>query len=160
MKLGWLLFLTLATPAQELRLSSASAAAGQAVAVELTLQSPAGKEPAGLAWDWILPKPPLKPSAEGPTLGEAARQAGKSIKCVPKPSRDSARQYTCILVGGKQKVQNGDIARFIFTIPPRTPSGSYAMAVENGTAVYTQGTGIHLESVRSAIMVVDRHKAR
>src|SRR2546425_3124994 len=63
---------------QSLRLSSAAGSPGGRVAIELSLESPAGKEPAALQWETSVPAAKLSLMDENPLAGPAAQKAGKS----------------------------------------------------------------------------------
>ena len=100
--------------AQTLQLSSTAASQGTRVVVEISLKSPQGKEPAALQWEATIPTAELNLIDKEIAIGPAAKEAGKSVTCAVKGRTDKTLTSVCILAGGRQQIQNGVRAIFVW----------------------------------------------
>ena len=138
---------------QSLALSSAAAARGGRVAIELSLQSPAGKEPAALQWEMSVPTAKLSLADENPVAGPAAQKAGKSLNCAV--TKKTAQTYTsvCILAGGQKPIQNGVVALLRLRILPKATPGMVRIRVVGGTAVSSDVKSIPIAATETTVAI-------
>jgi hypothetical protein len=77
----------------------------------VTIDSPPGKAPAALQWEFSVP-PVVAIAAADITIGKAAESARKSLTCAAKSSKAAWQRrvrYACILAGGRDPIGNGAI---------------------------------------------------
>lgn len=139
--------------AQSLRLSSASASRGNQVAIELSLESPAGKEPLALQWDTHIPVARVT-LADGKLLvGATAQEAGKSLNCSAKEKTAEAYTLRCILAGGQKPIPNGTIAMLKLNIAHNAQIGDARIRVDGGMAASKDLKQVPLDSVETVIAI-------
>jgi hypothetical protein len=115
---------------QDLRISSASAAPGREVRIEVSLESPPGKEPVALQWEMIFPSQLLDPQGDGPEIGGAEGKSDKSVACaLQKPY-----SYTCVLFGGQKPIANDLKIIFNFKIRSDARLGPTAIRIQKAEA--------------------------
>jgi hypothetical protein len=151
----WLLFGSLALYGQSLRVSSVAGAPGETIAMEISLDAPAGKAPASLKWETVFPAQLLQVEGNGPSPSTAAKESGKSLTCAPP----KAYSYVCILAGGQKPVGNGPIATFRFRIQPGARFGAAAITVEHGQAVSGDAAQLTLTDAEGLITIWSSHRA-
>ena len=123
-----------------LALSSGTAVQGGAIALNLSLTSPAGSTPAGL--QWTLTYAAGNVASIGVVAGASAAAANKTPTCF-----SSAGSYTCLLTGMSDAViQNGVVAVINVTMTSSaitTPVGitNLAGAAPGGGPISVTGTG-------------------
>jgi hypothetical protein len=148
MKFLWLV--PIAVCGQTLQVQSEPASSGHAATLEIRLDSPPGKEPVALQWELDYPGSAFRLDFENITAGDAAKSAGKSIRCslVAREKRDLFR-YRCILAGGSGSVLNGPIAIVPYAVTPGGKPGRYPFKLRNGLSV---GQGLKEERLKDAGM--------
>jgi hypothetical protein len=151
----WLLFGSLALYGQSLRVSSVAGKPGETIAVEISLDAPAGKAPASLKWETVFPAQLLQVEGNGPSPSSAAKESGKSLTC----SLPKAYSYVCILAGGQKPVGNGPIATFSFRIQPEAHFGGATVTVEHGEAVSGDAAQLALTDAEGLITIWSSHRA-
>ena len=93
-----------------LTLASGTATAGSTVALNLSLSSPAGSEPAALQWVLTYPSASIASISVAP--GTSTTTAGKSISCAGGPAA-----YTCIAFGiNSNTISDGVVAVVTITL--------------------------------------------
>lgn len=137
---------------QTLRLSSV-AAPNDRVAMELSLDCPAGKEPTALQWQISIPKAKLSLIDDTILIGSAAQEAGKKIECAPKGKSTETYTSVCILSGDQKPIQNGVIAILRFRTVPKAPAGPARIKVQQVVAVSTDLKQLTLKDVETEIEV-------
>lgn len=99
----------------------------------INLDSPLGKEPVALQWEFSIP-PAIAITMADITIGKAAESARKSLTCaikVAKPARQRGMRYACILAGGQEPISNGPIAAVHYR-PQWDPKGTpIRVGIEN-----------------------------
>jgi hypothetical protein len=151
----WILVGSLTLHGQSLRVSSVAGAPGETIAVEISLESPAGKAPAALKWETVFPAQLLQIDGNGPTPSGAARELGKSLTCAPP----KAYSYVCTLAGGEKPFGNGPIATFRFRIQPEAHFGEATLAVEHGEAVSGDAAQLTLTDAEGLVTIWSSHSA-
>ncbi|HUI54257.1 MAG TPA: hypothetical protein VLY04_04760, partial [Bryobacteraceae bacterium] len=121
-------------------LSSGTAAANGTVALNLSLTSPSGSEPAAV--QWTLTYPASSVTAISAVVGSVASGAGKTVTCF-----GGSGSYTCIAAGMNASIiPNGTLAVVNLTMAvgaTSTPIGvtNTLGALPDGTAVSISATG-------------------
>jgi hypothetical protein len=139
--------------AQSLQLSSAAASRGTRVVIEISLQSPQGKEPAALQWEATIPTAELSLVDQEVTVGPAAKQAGKSVTCAVKGKPDKTLTSICILAGGAQQIQNGVIALLMLKVPQEAPIGPARIQVARAIAVSRDVTEVPMNPIETVVSI-------
>jgi len=139
--------------AQSLRLSSASASRGNQVILELSMESPAGKEPLALQWDTRIPVARLTLADDRFLLGATAQEAGKSLNCAVKEKTAETYTLRCILAGGQKPIPNGTIAMLKLKIAKNAPIGAAPIRVDQGTAVSKDLKQVPLDAVEAVVAI-------
>jgi hypothetical protein len=148
-----LLFAPLLLSGQSLQISSAKASRGGRVTLQVVLTSPAGREPLGLQWETTFPVDRLVPFGPGVSLGAVTRAAGKSVQCAATPQAGESAGSKCILIGGRQPIHNGVIARLQFRVPPKAPEGSARVLVDQCSAVFKDLKQTPLPAVEAIVQI-------
>lgn len=105
-----------------LTLSSGTGAASGTVALNLSVSSPAGSEPAAL--EWTLTYPSASISSVSVAAGPAATAAGKSISC-----SGGAAGYTCVAYGMNSNIiSNGVVAIVTATLTANATTAAISIA--------------------------------
>ena len=107
---------------QSLKVSSGSAAAGQKVSLDLTLECPTGKEVLALQWEVSFPSQAVTFDGKGPQAGAAAVAAGKTLTCAAR--KKDASTWVCILAGGQKPIGNGSVATLPYQVQANAPAGA------------------------------------
>jgi len=138
---------------QSLRLSSASASRGDQVAIELSLESPAGKESLALQWDTKVPIAQVSLLNDKILVGPTAQEVGKSLNCAVKEKTAETYTSRCILAGGHSPISNGAIAILRLEISRNARIGSARIRVEQGIAVSKDLKQVPLDAVETVVAI-------
>jgi hypothetical protein len=138
---------------QSLHLSSASAERGDLVAIELSLESPAGKEPLALQWEIGIPVARMSLLDGKLLLRPTAEEAGKSLNCAVKEKTAETQTLKCILAGGQKPIPNGTIAMLKLRIAKNAPTGSARIRVQQGIAVSKDLKPVSLDAVETVVTI-------
>jgi hypothetical protein len=85
----------------------------------LTLESPPGKAPAALQWEFTFP-PNVVVDLADIAAGSSAESAQKALTCRSIEKTKDAGQgsvYGCILAGGQKPIPNGPVAAVRYRVP-------------------------------------------
>lgn len=152
----WLWLLLPATiPAQSLTVPSVTAAPGERITVEISLDSPAGKEPVILQWEVTIPAGQLSFVDHTPPAGPALRDAGKSVACTVKlvrPKDGDRFTLLCIAAGGLKPIPSGVVAPLRLQVSPEAQMGPLQVRVE-GASVDKEATETSLKPIETAVRV-------
>jgi len=138
---------------QSVRVSSGSGAPGDKIAIEITLDSPSGKEPLAMQWEAGFPGEALKPEGTGPVAGAAAQAAGKSLTCAPKKTSPGLSKWVCILAGGQKPIGNGVVAVLHFEVLPNAHVGSKPIVVDELLGVSAALKKVPMPRAEGAVVV-------
>lgn len=124
--------------AQDLRVSSATAARGGRVTLEISLKSQKAKAPVALQWETSIPAGQLSFLDRELVAGPALKDSDKSVNCAVKLTKSQGVETftsVCIAWGGLMPIPNGVIALLNLQISPEAHSGPQRLDVR-GVAVY------------------------
>lgn len=148
---AWTLFIILMLSTQKakcqevLTLDPGSNVAGQAVVLNLTLNSQPGSEPTAL--QWTIPAP-TGVTSMSVVAGSSSTNAAKSVSC-------DAASSKCIVFGINQNlILNGVVATITMMIDPAAQSGVFAIVVNNPAASTASGANIPITAVGSNLTVI------
>ena len=99
----------------------------------ITIDSPQGKGPAALQWEFSVP-PAIAIKTADITIGEAGEAAQKSLTCatkVIKPATQRRTRYICVLAGGQSPIGNGPIAKVQYRAQWDVKGAPIRVAIEN-----------------------------
>lgn len=109
------------------------------------LDSPQGKAPVALQWEFQIP-PAVKIGAADIAVGKAVEAAGKSLTCAVRANQTAAGEarYACILAGGVKPITDGNIAVVRYEVPAGGRRGRVGVIIENvvGVSLDAKSTGI------------------
>jgi hypothetical protein len=100
---------------------------------EVTIDSPSGKAPVALQWEFSIP-PVIVINIADITVGKAAESVRKGLTCATRSNKLTTHRRTtvaCILAGGKDPIPNGPIARVQYHVQWDTQGAQIRVAVEN-----------------------------
>ena len=149
---GMVLFCTiLATTAMAqdvISLSSGSATVGGTASLDITLNSPAGSEPAGVQWTFNYS--PSDVVAVNVTPGASANAAGKTITC-----QSGSGKYTCIVLGNNSTaIPGGVLGTATFQLAASTSSSSVPVQFSGAYAALATGSNVAVTANNSIITVL------
>lgn len=127
----WLLTVSLAASAQDLKVSAVHASPGDEIRVDISIESPAGKGPSTLKWETVFPAQLMDPVGDAPELGKAAKDTDKAIAC----AKSKPYSITCILYGGLKRLDNGVIATVRFKVHKDARVGETKVTVQKAEGV-------------------------
>lgn len=116
---------------QTLRVSSMSGAPGERISIHVSLESTSTQAATALSWETIFPAGLLEVDGEGPEVGSAAKESGKSLTCALR----HPYLYVCLLAGGQKPIANGSVAVFRFRIRAEAHAGTSTLKVDRVDAV-------------------------
>ena len=129
-----------------LALSSGSTTQGGTTALNLSLTSPAGSEPAGIQWTFAYSSSDIVSITAA--AGPAATAAGKSVVCAGIPG-----SYTCLLTGVNASVVSDGVAATVSVTLSPTVTGSTPISVTNTIGASLAGSAIALAGAGATITV-------
>jgi hypothetical protein len=146
--------LSLPLCAQELRLRVEPGANGRDGAIVAELESPPGKEPLALQWDFSIP-PALQLDPPSASVGEASGSVQKSLQCALQVnySRSKDPSFRCIVAGGLHGIPNGAIAIVKYSAARNAKPGRYQIEIEKALAVTSGVKKAPLKSVKAPIFI-------
>jgi hypothetical protein len=127
---------------------------GGSGALLLTLESPVGKAPLALQWEFTFP-PNVAVDLTDIVAGSAAESAQKTLTCRPLKTKDSAQGsiYGCVLAGGQKPLPNGPIALVRYQVPPEIRQIAEKVLVGKAIGVTADLKRVELASTQAAITV-------
>ena len=105
--------------AQSLSIPPSTVTRGASGSLLLTLESPPGKAPAALQWEFTFP-PNVVVDLADIAAGSSAESAQKALTCRSIEKTKDAGQgsvYGCILAGGQKPIPNGPVAVVRYRVP-------------------------------------------
>jgi hypothetical protein len=105
--------------AQSLSIPPSTVTRGASGSLLLTLESPPGKAPAALQWEFTFP-PNVVVDLADIAAGSSAESAQKALTCRSVEKTKDAGQgsvYGCILAGGQKPIPNGPVAAVRYRVP-------------------------------------------
>lgn len=133
----------------ELRVSSAAGAPGDQVSIELSIESPPGRELAALEWKVVVPAQLLELVGDGPETGRAAADSGKLVRC----STQKRYLYSCVLAGSQKPIGSGPVAVFHFKIHTDVQPRTTALRMENVEALTVDRRPAILNSAEATVTI-------
>jgi hypothetical protein len=137
---------------QVFRVSSVTSAPGEKVSLEISLDSAKASAPTTLKWEVVFPAQLLELEGDGPEIGSAAMDSGKSLTC----SRRKSYSDFCTLSGGQNPVANGPIAIFHFKIRAAAEAGTAAVRIERAEAVTVDSKELTLNNAEGTVTIRQR----
>ncbi len=140
--------------AQTLLIPPSMVARGGSGSLLLTIESPEGKAPLALQWEFTFPTAVAVDLADI-VAGSAAESAQKTLTCRVVRTKDQAQGsvYGCILVGGKRAIPNGPIAVVRYRVSLETRQITERVRVGKALGVTADVKSVELESTEAAITV-------
>ena len=121
----------------------------------LTLESPQGKAPLALQWEFTFP-PQVVVDLADIVAGSAAESAEKALTCRGMEKTKGAGQgsvYGCILAGGQKPIPNGPVATVRYRVPAEIREIAEKVRVEKAVGVTADLKRVDLGGVQAAIIV-------
>jgi hypothetical protein len=157
-KMKWLILTcvtSVALFAQKPEVSSKAASRGERVSVVISLVLPKGSDVVGIQWETTFPAQQMSVDENGPEASDAAKAAGKSLTCRRKEEKTGAElsSFTCILIGGQERIGSGPIGSFNFHISPEAQPGAAPVRVRHAEAVTKDLRKISLPEAKGIVTV-------
>lgn len=140
--------------AQSLQLHIEPGASGKDGSMEVALESPAGKEPLALQWEFSFPAPiQIEPGQA--MAGPAAEGAQKSIRCAIQVNYRGAKNQVCrcILAGGLRPIPDGSVATVKYHVIQKTRPGKYEIGLKKAIAVTGENKKTPIKDSQAQISV-------
>jgi hypothetical protein len=140
--------------AQDLRLQVEPGPSGRDGAIVVELESPPGKEPLSLQWDFSIP-PAVQIDPRSASEGEAAGSVQKSPQCAVQVDYSGAKSQfcRCIVAGGLRALPNGPVAIVKYSALGKTKPGRYEVEIQKAFAVASGVKRAPLKNVRAQIVI-------
>jgi hypothetical protein len=141
--------------AQSLSLPPSVIAHGEFASFLLTIQSPPGKAPVALQWQFAFPRNVVIDLSDI-AAGSAAESAEKSLTCrAVDKTKDAggASVYNCILAGGQKTIPNGPVAAVRLRIPSEIRQIAEKIHVAKALAVSNDLKGVEIAEIQTAILI-------
>jgi hypothetical protein len=141
--------------AQSLLLPPSMVTHGTSGSLLLSLQSPSGKAPVALQWEFTFPSNVVVDLADI-VAGSAAESAEKSLTCRAVEQKNGAGQgslYGCILAGGQKPIPNGPVATVRYRVPSETRQIAEKIRVGKVIGVSADLKRIEIQDLQAAIVV-------
>jgi hypothetical protein len=119
---------------QSLHVPPSSTGAKTPGSFSVMIDSPDGKAPVALQWEFSIPAAIAVETADI-TIGKVAESAKKSITCVAKSAKEGAARYACILAGGQNPLGNGETVVVRYRPKKDVQGAPIRVAIENVIAV-------------------------
>ena len=137
---------------QVFHVSSATGAPDDKIRLEISLDSGTTRAPIGLKWEVVFPAQVLELQGDGPEIGGAATDSGKSLRCTAR----KPYAYTCTLSGGQKPIANGSIAICHFKIRTTAKAATVVVRIENAEAVTVDSKEPTLENAEGTVTILPR----
>ncbi len=121
----------------------------------LTLESPEGKAPLALQWEFTFP-PNVVVDLADIAAGSAAESAQKALTCrAMERTKDGGQGsvYGCILAGGQKPIRNGPVAIVRYRVPPEIRQVAEKVRVGKAIGVTADLKSVELEGTQATITV-------
>jgi hypothetical protein len=138
---------------QTLRISPLTVRRGATGTLVLSLESPAGKEPVALQFEFLYPAPQLSVDDSGLVVAGAAQTAGKSVTCAGRPEDAGTYVYRCILIGGDKRLPQGPLVRIEFRVRAEAKLGRATVKLRRAQGVGADLKGLDLPSQEADVLI-------
>jgi hypothetical protein len=141
--------------AQTFLLPPSVVAHGASGTLLLTLQSPSGRAPVALQWEFTFPQNVAVDLADI-VAGSAAESAEKSLTCrafEKKKDSSAGSVYGCILAGGQRPIPNGPVAIVRYQVPAEIRQIAGKVQVGKALGVTADLKKIEIENAQAGIIV-------
>jgi hypothetical protein len=137
---------------QAFHVSSVTGVPGEKVRLEISLDSAAARAPTTVRWELVFPAQLLELEDDGPEIGGAAMDSGKSLQCMAR----KPYSYSCILSGGQNPVANGPIAILQFKIRTTAETGAAAVRIERVRTATVDSKELTLDNAEGTVTIRQR----
>ena len=141
--------------AQSLSMPPSTVTRGASGSLLLTIESPQGKAPLALQWEFTFPKNVVVDLADI-AAGSAAGSAQKALTCRAVESAKDGGQgsvYRCILAGGQKPIPNGPVATIRYRVPLEVRQIAERVRVGNAIGATADLKMVEIEVAQAAITV-------
>jgi hypothetical protein len=153
----WVIFLltSAGVRAQSLSIPPSTVARGGSGSLLLLLESPRGKAPLALQWEFTFP-PNVVVDLADIAAGSAAESSQKELTCrTVRQSKDVSKNsvYFCILAGGQKPIPNGAITVVRYRVPLEARQIVERVRAGKAIGATADGKRVVLEDAQAAIIV-------
>ncbi len=149
MRLAYLAFGCLPVLGQTSPISSVTKAPGENVTLEVSANSQPARAPIALKWEVVFPAQLMDMEGDGPELGSAAKDSGKSLECTAR----TPYAYVCILSGGQKPTADGVIAIYHFKIRATATKGVTALRIEKAESTTSDSKKWPLNKTEAIVII-------
>jgi hypothetical protein len=140
--------------AQTLLIPPSMVTRGGSGSLLLTLESPEGKAPLALQWEFTFP-PNVAVDMADIVAGSAAESAQKTLTCRAVRTKEGSQGpvYGCILAGGQKPLPNGPVSVVRYRVPPEVRQIAEKVRVGKAIGVTADLKSVELEGTQATITV-------
>lgn len=141
--------------AQSLSIPPSTVTRGASGQLLLTLESPQGKAPLALQWEFTFP-PNMVVEVADIAAGSAAESAQKALTCrAVERTKDGGQGsvYGCILAGGQKPIPNGPVAAVRYRVPLEIRQITEKVRVGKAIGASADLKRVELEGAQAVITV-------
>jgi hypothetical protein len=141
--------------AQSLSISPSTVTRGASGSLLLRLESPQGKAPLALQWEFTFP-PNVVVDRADIAAGSAAESAQKALTCrAVERTKDGGQGsvYGCILAGGQKPIPNGPVAAVRYRVPLEIRQITEKVRVGKAIGASADLKSVELEGAQAVITV-------
>jgi hypothetical protein len=141
--------------AQSLSMPPSTVTRGASGSLLLTLESPQGKAPVALQWEFTFPKNVVVDLADI-AAGSSAGSAQKDLTCRAVESAKDGGQgsvYRCILAGGQKPIPNGPVATIRYRVPLEVRGIAERVRVGKAIGATADLKTVEIEVAQAAVTV-------
>jgi hypothetical protein len=141
--------------AQSLQLTGATAKPGEWFEVRLSLNSPLESRPSTLQWETTVPYSQLTRLEEN-TPGTAATAANKTLSCSLKQKSDTTYTSICLLYGGQERIDNGEVSILRLRLAPDAQPGSFRIRIAGAIAVNPAAKPTAIDPAEAVVTITQK----
>jgi len=149
MKLACIVIGCLPMFGQTSRMSSVTKARGENVTLDVVAESQPDRAPVGLKWEVVFPAQMMEMEGDGPEIGSAAKDSGKSVQCIAR----TPYRLVCSLSGGQKPIANGPMAIFHFRVRSAAPPGTASLRIEKTECTAADSRKFTLNDTEATVII-------
>lgn len=121
--------------------------------LQISIRSPAGKEPAALQWEITIPRDQLSFGEPIASPGNSVQADGKSVLCATRAQAATGPACVCVVSGGVSGIRNGLVAVLHLVVTNRASPGHARVAIRHAMAVFQDLTQDPIADVEAHVKI-------
>lgn len=149
MRLAFLVVSCLPVLGQTPDVSHVTKTPGEEVTLEISANSQPARAPVALKWEVVFPAQSMELEGNGPNIGGAAQDSGKSIQCTAR----TTYALVCTVSGGQKPIADGLIAIYRFKIRSTAAKGITRLRIEKAESTTADSTKWPLNNTEVIVII-------